>query len=37
MSALRGVVGFALDGQLVKDRRTLDILARLDDRVPDKH
>lgn len=32
MSALRGVVGFALDGRLVKDRRTLDILARLDNR-----
>ena len=26
MPALLGVVGFALDGRLVKDRRTLDIL-----------
>lgn len=32
MPALLGVVGFALDGRLVKDRRTLDILARLDNR-----
>lgn len=32
LSALRGVIGFALDERLVRDRRTLDILARLDAR-----
>jgi NAD(P)-dependent dehydrogenase (short-subunit alcohol dehydrogenase family) len=32
MSALRGVVGFAFDDRLVKDRKILDILARLDAR-----
>ena len=32
MSALRGVVGFAFDDRLVKNRATLDILARLDSR-----
>ena len=32
MSTLRGLVGFALDERLVKDRKTLDILARLDAR-----
>jgi hypothetical protein len=32
MSALRGLVGFSLDDRLVKDRKILDILARLDAR-----
>lgn len=32
LSALRGSVGFAFDDRLVKDRRILDILARLDAR-----
>ena len=32
MSALRGLVGFAFDDRLVKDRKILDILARLDAR-----
>lgn len=32
MSALRGVIGFAFDDRLVKNRATLDILARLDSR-----
>lgn len=32
MSALRGLVGPVLDARLVKDRRTLDVLARLDKR-----
>jgi NAD(P)-dependent dehydrogenase (short-subunit alcohol dehydrogenase family) len=32
LSALRGVVGFAFDERLVKNRATLDILARLDAR-----
>jgi NAD(P)-dependent dehydrogenase (short-subunit alcohol dehydrogenase family) len=32
MSALRGLVGFALDDRLLKDRKTLDVLARLDHR-----
>jgi len=32
MSALRGLVGFALDDRLVKDRKILDVLARLDAR-----
>jgi NAD(P)-dependent dehydrogenase (short-subunit alcohol dehydrogenase family) len=32
LSALRGLVGFALDDRLVKDRKILDILARLDAR-----
>jgi NAD(P)-dependent dehydrogenase (short-subunit alcohol dehydrogenase family) len=31
-SAFRGLIGFALDERLVKDRRTLDILAQLDAR-----
>jgi hypothetical protein len=32
LSALRGLVGFAFDDRLVKNRPTLDILARLDAR-----
>jgi NAD(P)-dependent dehydrogenase (short-subunit alcohol dehydrogenase family) len=32
MSALRGLAGPVLDARLVKDRRTLDVLARLDKR-----
>lgn len=32
MSALRGLVGPVLDARLVKDRRTLDVLARLEKR-----
>jgi NAD(P)-dependent dehydrogenase (short-subunit alcohol dehydrogenase family) len=32
LSALRGLVGFALDDRLVKDRKILDILGRLDAR-----
>lgn len=34
MSALRGIVGFALDERLVKDRKTLDVLGRLDIHQP---
>jgi NAD(P)-dependent dehydrogenase (short-subunit alcohol dehydrogenase family)/pimeloyl-ACP methyl ester carboxylesterase len=37
VSALRGLVGFALDERLVKDRKTLDILARLDARGRPSH
>jgi NAD(P)-dependent dehydrogenase (short-subunit alcohol dehydrogenase family) len=32
LSAMRGLVALGLDARLVKDRRTLDILARLDNR-----